>query len=597
MKNMKIKKKLVYSFLTVAFFAVILGVVSIITLMKVDSIYNQVTVIETPALYHLGQAESNLRGERSELRAMLAYVERDDPQKLLGRTEALEANRAAFRFHMQSFKELQKHSPEAMADYAKLEAAYNEYSTGVDEFIRISGTMDADATFNYLSTFAANANEVLAELTIMSGNQMEGVTQLSDSATAAAASGGITVIITLAVVVILSVLLGLYIARIITKPILIIQTVAKQVGETGDLAFSDDFMKEALVYAQYKDEAGQTLNAFSKLMDSILAKSIVLKEISSGNLRVNINKLSDRDALGNAVSDLVENLNNMFSSINIASNQVSLGSQHIADGAQALASGSTQQAAAVEELNASISEVAEEAEENMRNIKTAMEYVKQAGVGAASSNQQMGLLTESMTDIGSASRQIAGITKAIEDIAFQTNILALNAAVEAARAGQHGKGFAVVADEVRNLAGKSAVAAKQTAELIETAVRTVERGTEITAQTAELLQSVEISAQSVTESIERVAHASAGQTSAIELIKEGLNQVSSVVQTNAATAEENSATSEEMAAQAATLQQEVQRFTLRDEKSVTPYSAKQALISYTEDSTASPSSSMPLGKY
>ena len=308
------------------------------------------------------------------------------------------------------------------------------------------------------------------------------------------------------------------------------------------------------------------IRAFADMADGVKQQADILEQIAGGDYSVAIPIRSDADVMNKALNKMIENMNEAMSVINSTADQVAMGSDQVSSGAQALALGATEQAAAIEELTASINEISIQAEENMRNVQTATEYVKQAGTGVSSGNEQMRLLTESMNDIGSASDQIAGITKAIEDIVFQTNILSLNAAIEAARAGTAGKGFAVVADEVRNLAGKSAEAAKQIAELIETAICTVERGTEITSQTAELLQSVEISAQSVTESIERVAHASAQQTSAIGQINEGLNQVSAVVQTNAATAEENSATSEEMSAQAAMLRQEVQRFTLRDER-------------------------------
>jgi len=188
--------------------------------------------------------------------------------------------------------------------------------------------------------------------------------------------------------------------------------------------------------------------------------------------------------------------------------------------------------------------------------------VEQAGNGVEIGNEHMGQLTEAMMEINSASSQIANITKVIEDIAFQTNILALNAAIEAARAGNAGKGFAVVADEVRNLAAKSAEAAKQTASLIQTSVDTISKGTQMTTQTAQILMDIREKTKLVIDNIKNIENASIEQAAAIEQIKQGLNQVSSVVQTNAATAEENSATSEEMSAQAATLHDEVSKFKL-----------------------------------
>mgnify|MGYP001000654059 CR=1 FL=1 len=115
---------------------------------------------------------------------------------------------------------------------------------------------------------------------------------------------------------------------------------------------------------------------------------------------------------------------------------------------------------------------------------------------------------------------------------------------------------------MRTLAAKSAEAAKQTAELIQNSVSTVARGTELTNQTAQILKDVDAAAREATQSFGRIERSISEQTGAIEQIREGLSQISSVVQTNAATAEENSATSEEMSAQAVTLRQEVKKFRL-----------------------------------
>ncbi len=324
-----------------------------------------------------------------------------------------------------------------------------------------------------------------------------------------------------------------------------------------------------------------------------------LGQMSNGDMRirVDLDYIGDFAAIKQAIQNTASALNHTLLTINTASEQVSSGSSQVSSGAQALAAGSTEQASSVEELTVSITKIAEQASENSENVKTATQYVEQAGSGVNAGNEHMRQLTEAMDNIGSASGQIANITKVIEDIAFQTNILALNAAIEAARAGNAGKGFAVVADEVRNLAAKSAEAAKQTAELIQRSVSTVAEGSQITAQTAQILQEVEAKALMVNESIVKIEQASAEQALAIEQIKQGLSQVSAVVQTNAATAEENSATSEEMSAQATTLREEVNRFKLDFGREKSKPAAISLAEDYAENSGTAYAAATGFGKY
>jgi len=172
-------------------------------------------------------------------------------------------------------------------------------------------------------------------------------------------------------------------------------------------------------------------------------------------------------------------------------------------------------------------------------------------------------LLEAMKSIDESSSSITKVIKVIEDIAFQTNILALNAAVEAARAGQHGKGFAVVADEVRNLASKSASAAKETAALIEGSSERVKEGNQIVSRTNESLDRVMEYAQELARRVGEVDTASAEQTHEIFEIRQGVDQISDVVQANSATAEQSAAAAQEMSAQADMLDQLVRKFKLR----------------------------------
>ena len=175
----------------------------------------------------------------------------------------------------------------------------------------------------------------------------------------------------------------------------------------------------------------------------------------------------------------------------------------------------------------------------------------------------MSQMVESMESINASSAQIAKIIKVIDDIAFQTNLLALNAAVEAARAGRHGKGFAVVADEVRNLAGRSAKAAKETAELIESSGAKVSAGMQVATSTSESFKDIVEGIIKTNDLVGEIAAASSEQAQGVSQINIGLSQVDQVTQQNTANAEETASAAEELSSQAMHLQGLIARFKLR----------------------------------
>lgn len=438
--------------------------------------------------------------------------------------------------------------------YEQFQAGYDEWKGSYDP---AAGTGDYEAHLAAFSSARENINlmtEILEAYAEHSTSEIQGQIK----------STTVTSLIVVGIIVVVLAALSIRVLFYLKKNIQYITGISRRIAQ-GELALTineNTFTRDEV--GQLSQAMGQILTRLGEYYNYISEITLVLETMRQGDMRIQLSQTYEGEfaSIKTALLGISSSLNRTLDLINTSAEQVSTGASEVAGGAQALAAGSTEQAASVEELNAFVVTISEQSAENSEHVKEAFHYVDEAASGLHTGNEHMSELTQAMTDISSASDQIANITKVIEDIAFQTNILALNAAIEAARAGSSGKGFAVVADEVRSLAAKSAEAAKQTGELIQNSIAAVSKGTQISEQTAQILQDVGRSAFKVTESFTKIEQSSAQQADAIEQVMIGLTQVSSVVQTNAATAEENSATSEEMSAQADVLRQEVGKFRL-----------------------------------
>lgn len=314
-------------------------------------------------------------------------------------------------------------------------------------------------------------------------------------------------------------------------------------------------------FNQIKVAMNKTIAFLKQYIDEI---TITLEAIGQGNLAQSIESeyLGDFLAIKNALNNITTTLNGTISEINSAAEQVLSGSSQISNAAQALSQGATQQAGAIQELTATIESIANETKRNAINANEADSTTRRVQNEVETSNVQMQKMVTAMAEINDSSKNISKIIKVIDDIAFQTNILALNAAVEAARAGEHGRGFAVVAEEVRTLAARSADAARTTSSLIQGSIIKVDTGSIIVDETAVSLREILMHIARVTDFVNQIAKSSNDQASELAQINQGINEVSQVVQTNSATAEESAAASEELSGQAEILKHMVGGFQL-----------------------------------
>ena len=248
------------------------------------------------------------------------------------------------------------------------------------------------------------------------------------------------------------------------------------------------------------------------------------------------------------------------------SNEVSGAAEQVASSSNDLADGATNQAAVVEELTATVTGVSEQVEKNSQSAKEISVKVDELGNAISESNGKMHEMVDSMHEISEASKEIDKIITTINEIASQTNLLALNASIEAARAGEAGKGFAVVANQVNVLADQSAQAAKESATLIETSVKAVEKGMVIAGQTAAQLEEVAENSKLITTEVTNIAETLETQTTEIKQINEGIEQINDVVQTNSATSEECAAASQEMSSEAESLREMIRKFKAAEDK-------------------------------
>ena len=302
------------------------------------------------------------------------------------------------------------------------------------------------------------------------------------------------------------------------------------------------------------------------LADYVSEISVEVKAIAQGDLTRNgddiTDFLGDFSELKTSLLYILKRFNSTLTEIRNLAEQVSSNASEVENASKSLADGATEQAGVIEELNATIDTVVDMAEDTAKETQNASARVKASANKANEEKEKMNDLLKEMEHITEISKEIGNIITDIEDIASQTNLLSLNASIEAARAGEAGRGFAVVADQIGKLAADSAKSAVNTRDLIDKTLVEIEKGNTITRTTADAFNQIIADMESFAELAENTMEKANSQAESLEQIGQGIEQLSGVVQGNAASSEENTAISINLAEGAAKMRDRVNIFKL-----------------------------------
>ena len=462
---------------------------------------------------------------------------------------------------LQILKKTEVLSDENYEEYATALSDWGEIGYSIIE--EIKNGIDENATDAILNNCTPALNKVV-EIAIK-------LDELTDEASSETVRNMVVCTVAGFVVIIVCLVFAFTLTRKTSKRVL--ETILEPLHAIEDVAMelTEGNLHSTLEYHS-DDEIGKLAHSMRKSI-RILGTYVddidrSMKLFSEGNFDVHPEVEWRGDFVGilNSFMAFQASMAGTIKGIQNVSNEVSGAAEQVASSSNDLADGATNQAAVVEELTATVTGVSEQVEKNSQSAKEISVKVDELGNAISESNGKMHEMVDSMHEISEASKEIDKIITTINEIASQTNLLALNASIEAARAGEAGKGFAVVANQVNVLADQSAQAAKESATLIETSVKAVEKGMVIAGQTAAQLEEVAENSKVITTEVTNIAETLETQTTEIKQINEGIEQINDVVQTNSATSEECAAASQEMSSEAESLREMIRKFKVAEDK-------------------------------
>ena len=562
--NLKVEGKLKVYQMTVLVMTLFLVLVALISTLVIRLNIEKITEVWSPSLEYLQDLETMTAKYRIKQYQHLVESDAAVMNSCEEEIKKLESQIQDTDAKLEAIMSANSKAQKGQDDYEVANAAWKKYRGASDEILQLSREgKQQEASKLMTGEVYEDYKSFSKKLTILRDKFQVELDQAKTMANVCTVIIFIVIVAAGLAIAVVTTLIGRIITNSITEPVEQIDAAVASLrkGELSNV--------EMLTY-ESEDELGDTIRnlkeAMGILADYVSEISVEVKAIAQGDLTRNgddiTDFLGDFSELKTSLLYILKRFNSTLTEISNLAEQVSSNSSEVENASKSLADGATEQAGVIEELNATIDAVVDLAEDTAKETQSASARVKASANKANEEKEKMNDLLMEMEHITEISKEIGNIITDIEDIASQTNLLSLNASIEAARAGEAGKGFAVVADQIGKLAADSAKSAVNTRDLIDKTLVEIEKGNTITRTTADAFNQIIADMESFAELAENTMEKANSQAESLEQIGQGIEQLSGVVQGNAASSEENTAISINLAEGAAKMHDRVNIFKL-----------------------------------
>ena len=562
--NLKVEGKLKVYQTTVLVMTLFLVLVALISTVVIRSNIEKITKVWSPSLEYLQDLETMTAKYRIKQYQHLVESDAAVMNSCEEEIKKLESQIQDTDAKLEAIMSANSKAQKGQDDYEVANAAWKKYRGASDEILQLSREgKQQEASKLMTGEVYEDYKSFSKKLTILRDKFQVELDQAKTMANVCTVIIFIVIVAAGLAIAVVTTMIGKIITNSITEPVKQIDAAVASLrkGELSNV--------EMLTY-ESEDEFGDTIRnlkeAMGILADYVREISVEVKAIAQGDLTRNgddiTDFLGDFSELKTSLLYILKRFNSTLTEISNLAEQVSSNSSEVENASKSLADGATEQAGVIEELNATIDTVVDMAEDTAKETQNASACVKASANKANEEKEKMNELLTEMEHITEISKEIGNIITDIEDIASQTNLLSLNASIEAARAGEAGKGFAVVADQIGKLAADSAKSAVNTRDLIDKTLVEIEKGNTITRTTADAFNQIIADMESFAELAENTMEKANSQAESLEQIGQGIEQLSGVVQGNAASSEENTAISINLAEGAAKMHDRVNIFKL-----------------------------------